>query len=70
MELPSQMEQAIADFVDYYNTVVTKGTGNVTPAVVLYGRKKRSCNAGRGANTNINRRRDYNRDLRELINAA
>ena len=40
-ELPSQLEQAIADFVDYYNyRRYHKALGNVTPADVLYDRRE------------------------------
>jgi putative transposase len=39
-ELPSQLELAIADFVDYYNyRRYHKALGNVAPADVLYGRR-------------------------------
>ncbi len=71
-ELPSQLERAIADFVDYYNyRRYHKTLGNVTPADVLYGRREEILARRKEVQTQtINRRRDYNRDLRELVNAA
>ena len=71
-ELPSQLEQAIADFVDYYNyRRYHKALGNVTPADVLYGRREEILQRRKEVQIQtINRRRDYNRDLRELVNAA
>ncbi len=71
-ELPSQLEQAIADFVDYYNyRRYHKALGNVTPADVLYGRREGILQRRKEVQIQtINRRRDYNRDLRELVNAA
>ncbi len=40
-ELPSQLQQAIADFVDYYNyRRYHKALGDVTPADVLYDRRE------------------------------
>ncbi len=53
-ELPSQLERAIADFVDYYNfRRYHKALGNVTPADVLYGRREESTGASKGgSNTN------------------
>ena len=71
-ELPSQLERAIADFVDYYNCRrYHKALGNVTPADVLYARREEILQRRKEVRIQtINRRRDYNRDLRELVNAA
>jgi RNA-directed DNA polymerase len=71
-ELPSQLERAIADFVDYYNyRRYHKALGNVTPADVLYGRREEILARRKEVQTEtINRRRDYNQGLRELVNAA
>jgi putative transposase len=71
-ELPSQLERAIADFVDYYNyRRYHKALGNVTPADVLYGRREQILQRRKELQIlTINRRRDYNRGLRELANAV
>jgi len=71
-ELPSQLERAIADFVDYYNyRRYHKALGNVMPADVLYGRREEILERRKEVQIlTINRRRDYNQNLRELINAA
>jgi len=71
-ELPGQLESAIADFVDYYNyRRYHKALGNVTPADVLYGRREEILQRRKEVQIlTINRRRDYNHDLRELVNAA
>jgi putative transposase len=71
-ELPSQLERAIADFVDYYNyRRYHKALGNVAPADVLYGRREDILQRRKEVQIQtINRRRDYNRGLRELANAA
>jgi len=71
-ELPSQLERAIAGFVDYYNyRRYHKALGNVTPADVLYGRREEILERRKEVQLQtINRRRDYNQDLRELVNAA
>jgi putative transposase len=71
-ELPSHLEKAIADFVDYYNFHrYHKALGNVTPADVLYGRREQILNRRKEVQTQtINRRRNYNQGLRELIGAA
>ena len=71
-ELPSQLERAIADFVDYYNyRRYHKALSNVTPADVLYGRREEILNHRKEVHIQtINRRRDYNQSLRELANTA
>jgi len=71
-ELPSQLEKAIADFVDYYNyRRYHKALGNVTPADVLYGRREEILERRKEVRLQtINRRRDYNQAQRELVNAA
>jgi len=71
-ELPNQLERAIADFVDYYDyRRYHKALGNVTPADVLYGRREEILQRRKEVQIlTINRRRDYNQGLRELVNAA
>jgi len=71
-ELPSQLERAITDFVDYYNyRRYHKSLGNVTPADVLYGRREEILQRRKEVQIQtINRRRDYNRVFRELANAT
>ena len=71
-EFPSQLEQAIASFVEYYNFHrYHKALGNVTPADVLYGRREQILQRRKEVQIQtINRRRDYNQGLRELINAT
>jgi transposase InsO family protein len=71
-ELPSQLEKAIVDFVDYYNyRRYHKALGNVTPADVLYGRREEILERRKEVRIQtINRRRDYNQAQRELVNAA
>jgi putative transposase len=71
-EAPSQLEKAIIDFVDYYNyRRYHKALGNVTPADVLYGRREDILERRKEVQIQtINRRRDYNRGLRELVNTA
>jgi putative transposase len=69
-EAPSQLERAITDFVDYYNyRRYHKALGNVTPADVLYGRRDVVLQRRKEVQLRtFNRRRDYNRDLREPVN--
>jgi transposase InsO family protein len=71
-ELPSQLDKAIADFVDYYNyRRYHKALGNVTPADVLYGRREEILERRKEVQIQtINRRKDYNQGFRELVNAA
>jgi transposase InsO family protein len=71
-ELPSQLERALADFVDYYNyRRYHKALGNVTPADVLYGRRDEILKRRKEVQIQtINRRKDYNQGFRELVNAA
>ena len=70
-EFPSQLEQAIVDFVDYYNyRRYHKALGNVTPADVLYGRREEILKRRKEVQVQtINRRRNYNLGFRELANA-
>ncbi len=65
-EAPSQLDKAIADFVDYYNyRRYHKALGDVTPADVLYGRKEQILQRRKEVQIlTINRRRDYNRGVR------
>jgi transposase InsO family protein len=71
-ELPGQLERAIADFVEYYNfRRYHKALGNVTPADVLQGRREEILQRRKEVQIlTINRRRDYNQGLRELVNTA
>ena len=71
-EFPSHLEQAIADFVQYYNCRrYHKALGNVTPADVLYGRREEILKRRKEVQIQtINRRRDYNQGLRKLVNTA
>jgi putative transposase len=71
-EMPSQLERAITDFVDYYNyRRYHKALSNVTPADVLYGRREEILKHRKEVQIQtINRRRHYNRGLRKLANAA
>ncbi len=63
-EIPSRLERAIADFVDYYNyRRYHKALGNVAPADVLNGRREEILQRRKEVQAQtINRRRDYNRD--------
>ncbi len=71
-EAPSQLDKAIADFVDYYNyRRYHKALGDVTPADVLYGRREHIQQRRKEVQIlTINGRRDYNHGLGELVNVA
>ena len=71
-EIPSRLEQAISDLVDYYNyRRYHKALGNLAPADVLYGRQNQILEHRKDVQVQtINRRRNYNRELRELVNAT
>ena len=71
-EVPSELEVAIAGFVDYYNNRrYHKALGNVTSDDVLHGRREGVLIKRRGveAQTLASRKR-YNHLLREFYNAA
>jgi putative transposase len=67
-ELPSDLEKAIADFVDYYNhRRYHVALGNTTPADVLFGRREEILKRRKEVQAvTFIRRRDYNQGLREL----
>jgi hypothetical protein len=69
--MPSDLEEALAAFVKYYNyRRYHKALGNVTPADVLNGRKERILQRRREVKAQtINRRRLHNRTLREFTQA-
>jgi transposase InsO family protein len=71
-EIPNELEKAIADFVDYYNyRRYHKALGNVAPADVLYGRREEILTRRKEVQEQTsNRRRNYNRDLKKLVNAV
>ena len=71
-EAPSHLDKAIANFVEYYNyRRYHKALGNVTPADVLYGRREQILQRRKEVQIlTINRRKDYNQGLREIVNAA
>ena len=71
-ELPTDLEAAIAAFVSYYNYQrYHMALGNVTPADVLNGRRAGILERRREVQfQTIERRRRYNRTLRELATAS
>jgi RNA-directed DNA polymerase len=66
-ETPAVLEQALADFVDYYNYLrYHEGIGNVTPADVYYGRRDEILGKRKEAKQRtLQQRRDYNRASKE-----
>ena len=66
------MERAIADFVDYCNyRRYHEALGNLTPADVLYGRREEILERPKEVRAQtIQHRRDYNQNLKELVDAA
>jgi transposase InsO family protein len=71
-ELPSQLERAIADFVDYYNyRRYHKALANVTPSDVLYGKREHILEIRKEVwIQTLNHRRTYNQVLTELVYPA
>ena len=67
-EAPSDLQEAIAAFVSYYNhRRYRMGLGNVTPADVLNGRREQLLQRRKEVQTQtFERRRRYNSTLREL----
>ena len=70
-EMPSDLEEALAAFVNYYNyRRYHKALGNVTPADVINGRKERILQRRREVKAQtIDRRRLHNHTLRKLTEA-
>ena len=71
-ELPADLEAAIAAFVSYYNyRRYHKALGNVTPSDVLKGRREEILQRRKEVQAQtIERRRRYNRALRELTGTS
>jgi len=71
-DAPSRLEQAIGDFVVYYNyRRYHKSLGNVTPVDVLNGRREEIFRRRKEVQIlTINRRKYYNQSLRELANTT
>ena len=67
-EVPSDLDAAIASFVSYYNyRCYHMALGNVTPVDVLTGRREQILHRRKEVQAlTIERRRRYNRALREL----
>jgi len=68
-KLPSQLERALADFVNYHNLRrYHKALGDVTPADVLHGRREEILQRRKEVQAQTTQhRRDYNQTLREPL---
>ena len=66
--MPSDLDAAIASFVSYYNyRRYHMALGNVTPVDVLTGRREQILQRRKDVQAQtIDRRRSYNKTLREL----
>ena len=71
-EAPSDLEEAISGFVDYYNhRRYHKALGNVTPDDVLHGRREEILITRKEVKAQtLAQRKRYNRLLRESQNTA
>ena len=71
-EVPSDLEEAISGFVDYYNNRrYHKALSNVTPDDVLHGRREEILITRKEVKTQtLTQRKRYNRLLRESQNTA
>jgi hypothetical protein len=67
-ELPSELEKAIADFVDYHNhRQYHKALDDVTPVDIIFGRREHIFKRREEVKKAIQcRRRDLNKGLKEL----
>ena len=70
-EVPSELEVAIAGFVDYYNRRYHKALSNVTPDDVLNGRREEILITRKEVKAQtLAQRKRYNELLRESQNTA
>jgi transposase InsO family protein len=68
-EFPSQLERAIANFVNYYNFCrYRKALGDMTPADVLHGSREQILQRRKEVRAQTTQhRRNYNQTLREFV---
>jgi transposase InsO family protein len=71
-DMPSELEKAIADFIDYYNyRRYHEGLGDITPYDVYMGRRLEILSKRKEAKSRtLEARRDYNRAAREQGNTV